>query len=409
MTSSKRKAAVGRPARQSIDLTASTAALFRRDGPSGVTFRLVAEHAGVPFAGVRRHFGTKEEMLRHTVRRLADETAAMLAAEAAWLGTEKLPPAALADALSVFLAQADLSAGGQSTTLLELLLIALRTPTLRPEVQPVIDALAGLWTPAAGDADLGWYLAELAVGLLIASSGAGHLAEIDLLNAEVARRALLGRLPNGAFWFERARRHAMANPPELIIAIPSGAVATEIIRAAAAIFAAEGVDAVTYRNVAEQAGIPPSTVAYHFPTRASLVYAAHRQLADELYAHGEQLESKSGGRYFSSDPAGYFRDMMLKANIAARIESQLIGVRDPNCRPLAHYLRVVHPSRGSVGKPDSGIDFSLYFDAQVLNFWHFGCGLLQVCRSPPDELAEALRRRFAFGLGRFDLGAFSRA
>jgi len=65
--------AAGKPAREA--LLEAAARLFAERGPAAVSTREIAAEAGVNSGLIHRHFGTKDELLRQTMERLAGQIA----------------------------------------------------------------------------------------------------------------------------------------------------------------------------------------------------------------------------------------------------------------------------------------------------------------------------------------------
>ena len=59
---------------------------------------------------------------------------------------------------------------------------------------------------------------------------------------------------------------------------------TQILDAAARVVQREGIASVTYETVAAEAGLTKGGLVYHFPSRESLILAAHQRLAEEWEA-----------------------------------------------------------------------------------------------------------------------------
>ncbi len=62
------------------------------------------------------------------------------------------------------------------------------------------------------------------------------------------------------------------------------ATRTAILEAATALFLERGFDAVTVREIADQADVTPKTVFTHFPQKEALVFADEKERHDRLVA-----------------------------------------------------------------------------------------------------------------------------
>ncbi len=80
----------------------------------------------------------------------------------------------------------------------------------------------------------------------------------------------------------------------------------QILAAADAILAEEGVEALTIRRIAERAGVPVGTLYQFFPDKSSVVDAVAREYIAEFDALVDGLVNAGGGDW--SDPVGRLVD-----------------------------------------------------------------------------------------------------
>lgn len=105
-----------------------------------------------------------------------------------------------------------------------------------------------------------------------------------------------------------------------------------ILDATLRVIAAEGVDAVRYRRVAEAAGVPLGTVSYHFTTREELIRAAFSHFLRRNTESLAQQRARFTGE--SLDEVAAFLADLVRADFG-----------DPQRRYLAEYELVVYAAR----------------------------------------------------------------
>jgi DNA-binding transcriptional regulator YbjK len=107
----------------------------------------------------------------------------------------------------------------------------------------------------------------------------------------------------------------------------------EILRAAIRVIAADGLEAVTHRRVAAEAGVPLGSTTYYFASREELVRAAFRHYAAAttatLAALGRELPSRT-----ADDLVGFLVEVARREFLApdmVRVEYELVlrAARDP--------------------------------------------------------------------------------
>lgn len=307
-----------------------------RSGFRGLTLRPLAQECGLTLAAVTYHFSVKARLIEQLAareRRLDRERHAAFAARFADLPV--LTPAALSAALEAYLDEAAGPAALTTAIWTELLLNAAIDEEARAALAPWVEERWDFWrrffTGRREDPDR-W--AAAAFGY--ASDEAVHgLVQRDrddyrLLRAIGLERWAAGFPPIAPGLSQPAFFEAVVARLDPAVALPTRArpgealqdKPGEIARAAAALIAQEGPDALTHRAVAERAGTPASTVAYHFNHRLDLLRAG--LTAIYLAAQG-RLEL----------------DGVERAAAVARgtVALALAATRDPNLTPFAIDLR----------------------------------------------------------------------
>jgi len=107
---------------------------------------------------------------------------------------------------------------------------------------------------------------------------------------------------------------------------------TAILEATLRVIAKSGVDAVRYRDVAHEAGVPLGTVSYHFSARAGLIRAAFKFFLERNTATLLALRARLPAEGF--DEVAEFLTEVVRADFA-----------DRRRRYLAEYELVVYAAR----------------------------------------------------------------
>lgn len=125
-----------RGARRRGDLLDAALRVIVREGPAAVSHRTVAAEAGAAHGSVAYYFGSREELIRETLERVAARNIAALEGARDQLEEAATSPAAYAAALTAHVVEQMLDDRDNATAILELHLAAAREPELR-------DALRG--------------------------------------------------------------------------------------------------------------------------------------------------------------------------------------------------------------------------------------------------------------------------
>ncbi|KAA5829056.1 TetR family transcriptional regulator [Saccharopolyspora hirsuta] len=111
-----------------------------------------------------------------------------------------------------------------------------------------------------------------------------------------------------------------------------------IIDAALRVVAREGVGAVSHRNIAREADVPPASIAYYFDGIDDLLVAALMEGCEGLIAQLDQLheqvrERADWPRAIAENLAGVLRDH--RERTLGEYELYLLAARRPALRPAA--------------------------------------------------------------------------
>lgn len=105
-----------------------------------------------------------------------------------------------------------------------------------------------------------------------------------------------------------------------------------ILEATVQVIAREGVDAVRYRRVAEEAGVPLGTVSYHFAAREEMIRAAFAYFLEWNAGRVAEQRARFSGETLD-DVAGFLAELVRD------------DFADPSRRYLAEYELVVYAGR----------------------------------------------------------------
>ncbi len=139
-----------------------------------------------------------------------------------------------------------------------------------------------------------------------------------------------------------------------------------IVDATLRVIERDGVGAVTHRNVAREADVPPASIAYYFATIDELLVATLLDSADALIEELRRLADSVGdddGRWAEAT-ARLLAEMVNehRGRTIAEYELYLLAARRPALRPAAR--RWIQVAAGCVGEAasDSGV-LHAYFAA----------------------------------------------
>lgn len=250
--------------------------IIAQSGLSALTLRPLAARLGVSVAVISARMGSKEQLIDRAIDLVARRDQRFCDRWSA-LATRIAPADSAARAALTDLAFREwLSAGrGRVFFLIDLV----HDRALQPGASAALDrwlAQAGaFWsTLLFGTATL----ADLALGYMIDEAsfalGAGDDPAYTLLRLLCLQRFADGLLArDDASGAQLERVIAALAPDDLPIAPADDAKRQRIADSAAQIVVSQGMEATTHRSVARAAGVPASTVVYHFGGRDALVVA----------------------------------------------------------------------------------------------------------------------------------------
>jgi AcrR family transcriptional regulator len=282
------------------DLLDAASQIVAEKGLGGLTLRPLAQRLGTSVSAITHRFGQKGEVLTAVC---AAAAAAEAATFAGWRrrfdGLGALPAdavAAIADAILDDL----LHAGRQSTQIYcELVQAAAWQPELRASLTPWLAQRSAFWMLVAGLADAP---PPFDLGAALHAYATDELAHGLALNDDPAYRWLrrlgvgrlcAGLLPGDRRWDAGAFDSVHAELGAGIAQIDRGAryrvekrseMLAEIGREIADLILHGGSEAVTHRSVGQRAGMPATTLVYHFPRQTDLLKAGLESIIDSVQA-----------------------------------------------------------------------------------------------------------------------------
>jgi len=258
-------------------------------GLRSMSFRRLGEAAGTTSGALAYHLGAKARILADVV---AAERARDRDWHEAWLARfaplERLDPTAVAALREHYLDAASRD-DARWTQLIwtDLMLRAPRDEDVRALMQPWLLERQAFWAGLFGGRIQDAAMWSLVIWAYTADEGVHSLAVGDNTDYRLLRRLAVERLSQR---LDPAQRGAVVDAFAGLVdrldpglGLPGRDADSDlqapgrrhdIAVAACGVLLDEGVDGVTHRAVGERAGIPPSTVAYHFRGAPELVRAA---------------------------------------------------------------------------------------------------------------------------------------
>lgn len=389
--------------------------LCRARGIAALTFRSLASEAAVPAATLQSRFGKKEQILDLTFRSAVD--AELRALEPLSVLAETTEPS-IEHVRALFrqlVRPPESEQAARLTMLLEMLVARIRNPAIGDCVVDWLRALHAFWADACRfdpeHEDLGWFLVELQVGLQLTTACCHRPLEIALANDDLADRAIRGRSSVSPLWYRALMQQAIAvetgMPPE---APPKSDLFDRLLLAGAETVAARGASALSFRNVAAQAGVSLSAVTHYFPKRQSLIYAVYRRIFEEIASDWPDARAGKTRRTAARIAEDYL-DKVLHRKFGgacqpiAHAELYLLAARDPSLSDLAWHMRMtrgVHWMRSRKPPFDDSMGPEA-FSAHAEAIWMLGCSLVHMARETEADLPATLKRRALFGIRRFGI------
>lgn len=349
-----------------------------------LTLRPLALKLGVSVAVISARMGTKEQLIERVVAAAAARDGHFFdrwLAFARELGaTDARARAALTD-----LAFRDWLARGrrQALFLIELVHDRALQDAPWPALDAWLDRAGTFWstllfgTDALSDPALGYILDE--AGFALGSEDDPGYALLRLLCLQRFADGLLPRDSDPACT-AIPRLIAMLEPHDLPGADLDDPKRGRIADSAAQIIVSQGIEAVTHRSVALAAGVPASTVVYHFGARAALVVAGLHAVITHFHAERDKIRGADG---VPGDDASA-RDLVKATSMIA-----LASVRAPSLIPHALDMRRRRGENIRAGDlawlgfgPGDAFDRAA---AQVISIALFGMRMVAMARKIPER------------------------
>lgn len=253
-------------------ITAGALAVLAEGGVPGLTHRAVARAAGVSLAATTYHFATKADILAEASKALLDGyLAAFARMEVRLLRGEETGIRTLADLERRLVRNALGRERARSLAWCELILHACRSEAGRALAQDWYRRLDVIWQAIAGHLGAADPAAEARIAI-DRVAGLTFLLHAFAPTPEQLADLLAGRLSLGQL-VPPAGRSGAEDPDR-----PMPAARLRVLDAAIGLLIDEGAAGVTYRAVADRAGMVRSGPSYHFPSIDILLDAAQTEL-----------------------------------------------------------------------------------------------------------------------------------
>lgn len=357
--------------------------IIARTGFAGLTLRPLASSLGISVAAVSARMGNKDQLIDRIID-LAARRDQLFFDRWLDLAAHVMPAASIARATLADLAFRDWMTAGRQQAMFLIELVHDRAVTCR--LSPLLDdwlARAGMfWSTLLFGSTT---LADLAIGYVLDEAGfalgAGDDPAYAMLRMLCLQRLADGVLAHGVTSdIAIERLIAILEPDDLPIAVDDDPKRQRIADGAAQIIVSRGMEAATHRSVAIAAGVPASTVVYHFGGRAALVVAGLHAVIARF--HRTRDRSRAEGTLSQDD--AQTRDLVKATSMIA-----LASVREPSLLPYALDMRrrrgeniraIDLPSLGL--NPDPGFD---RITAQVVSIAVFGMRMVAMGRAVPER------------------------
>jgi AcrR family transcriptional regulator len=327
------------------DLFDAASQIVAEKGLGGLTLRPLAQRLGTSVSAITHRFGQKGDVLAAVCAAAAAAEATMLAAwRRRFEGLGGLPAEAVAEIVDTILDDL-VQAGRQSTRICcELIQAAAWQTELQASLAPWLAHRSAFWTFVAGLAkvrppfDLGAALHAYATDELAHGLALNDDPAYRWLRKLGVRRLCAGLFPGDRPWdagsfdsvhaelgagvaqIDRDGRYRVEKRSEMLAAVG---------RHIADLILHGGSEAVTHRSVGQRAGMPATTLVYHFPRQTDLLKAGLEAIIDSLQARVDQDARTNRG----IDQSG-------AADIAvATFAIALAAARFPELRPFAADMR----------------------------------------------------------------------
>lgn len=356
-----------------------------RSGFAGLTLRPLASSLKVSVAAISARMGTKDELIDRIVD-IAAQRDQLFFGQWSALAARIMPDDSTVRAALADLAFRDWMTSGRQQAIFLIELV--HHHALQQAPSRILDqwlARAGtFWStlvfgsPTLTDLALGYVLDEAGFAL-----GADEDPAYASLRVLCLQRFADGLRPRGcASGSAIERLIALLGPDQFPIAATDDQKRQRIADSAAQIIVSQGMDAATHRSVALAAGVPASTVVYHFGGRAALVVAGLHAVIARF--HGTRDRARADRTAPGDDAEA--RDLVKATSMIA-----LASVREPSLRPYALDMRRRRgeniraadlTSLGLAARSDAAFDRAT---AQVISIALFGMRMVAMSRNLPED------------------------
>lgn len=307
-------------------------------GVAGLTHRLVARKAGVSLAATTYYFDSKFDIVAEASRRTLQGYTDAFHRAAARFKHEAERPIHLREFAARLVRNAASRDRIRALCWAEITLDAHRHEETLALTRQWFDELSGVWfeiCEAAGfdhPAETARSAIDLVIGLLLVATSLGLTADqVDMVLLGGADPLVAWSLPQSALSRiepqHRASRKAAATREKILLA----AIDTLI---------EDGPDAVSYRAIANRAGIAPAGPFYHFPTIDGLLAAAQERLFEDSKQRYRTVAAEVGGALDTEALIDRTSTVLLReatefaGNNLASYAIWLQAARNPELRPM---------------------------------------------------------------------------
>lgn len=328
-------------------MTIEIAEILRSSGINGLSIRAVAERLGLAPSNLHYRFGSQKLMLRQGVEQVADSYNNQLDRVQTELARNDLDCSAVANLLRFFVHGGDEWLRSSALVLLELALMNSTSRSLGTFYRAWVSRLEEFWHSVARSAgrndEFGDFLTDLHLGLMLHFSGSSDRFERSMACNEIIDRILLKDSSQHS-WFKIALSRSLQEIPEGVdmrkkMSDPVHKLLEEAIK----ILASTGPDKLTYRSLANKAGVSHSAVAHHFPNRKVLLFSAYRLMHRQLITYAADVS----GPHLRLDPKtaqqiAAYPEGNPQSHFACYSAFELFAERNPEFEGLAHFFRMTH-------------------------------------------------------------------
>ncbi len=379
--------------------------LLEDGGPRSITFRSVAQRAGMPTASVQRRFGTKDRLLYAVYGVFVSRKDPALESIISRTAGRTPPLDAVPSLLTTLLA--DPARRASQITAIEFLLAVIRNPHFRPLARRWRDARIESWRRLVGAEELAEFLLELELGLALDSIGLPDDPVVALANNEIAAHALLDARTPQRFWFTSLLLPEITRQNEEIDCEVSPEL-EEFLDAGAKIVLKYGSEAISFRNVADHAQRTFASISSNFRRKDVLVASVCQHMVNTaLSAAPPPLAGPRDLRRIceiSCDLLTGGSGLRGDYYFLGQVEIRLLAARNNRFSGLARRMRMLN-GLYPVSRNDPAYDpvSKEAFVVHSREIWSRGAALLQTAIQEDEALRPALLNRLMQCVERFEI------